>query len=701
MKFIASALPLLTGLASATLSPLYVPTRIAFEELVDESVGSSGRLWKTLQDVGLISVTGIPGLNKQEMLAELEECVHGKKMDVPEFRLDDGTRRLTIGTRTEAGRAEDIFLASTKSNGARQEAAECIGLRDASVTFRAAVQRAGAALAARLGRYAGGATVLSSAAGDNYDIGEVIKQGDHLEHFHSYYTPDASPLDGNDGEDDTTIDWHIDQGLVLLFTPGQQNGAATSGFFIQLKDGSAVEVDFDEAVDDLVVMLGDGVNQYFNPVLKEEHNRLRAVPHALTLPKTTADADTNDSKPRLWYGRMVLPPSGALFRSAAGRHLQEDATFGDVRDAMIHQDATALHLGCASEHMVAREVHANNFASQVRGYQRGDLSVDEAHSSNDGGGGGCDPEVSIYCWMRCMMYNNTDYNPDQVTPDSCESEGEELMCAKDDMIWVPGLHDHGYGVKCGDRDQMQEATLKPTKSPTKSLIPVPVSSASSSDSGSSSDANTSNDDDTAGSCIYYASWHGRTEAAADILSATTGIEAINIQADGREAPPLVENFHDCNSIMVGTPTYNTSSVFYRSETNWDAWLYEVLPTLDISGKNVAVFCTGDQDHYDEYFCDAAGELYDRFAERGCNMFGFTSTDGYSYTKSKAVRNGQFIGQMFDQKNQADLSEERANAWVEQLQGEGFFAGESHVKTTRHLAVASTDSNAQGYLRERH
>ena len=41
------------------------------------------------------------------------------------------------------------------------------------------------------------------------------------------------------------------------------------------------------------------------------------------------------------------------------------------------------------------------------------------------------------------------------------------------------------------------------------------------------------------------------------------------------------------------------------------------------------------------------------------MFGFTSTEGYSYTKSKAERDGRFIGQMFDQKNQADLSEDRA------------------------------------------
>ena len=83
------------------------------------------------------------------------------------------------------------------------------------------------------------------------------------------------------------------------------------------------------------------------------------------------------------------------------------------------------------------------------------------------------------------------------------------------------------------------------------------------------------------------------------------------------------------------------------------------------------------------------------------MFGFTSTDGYDYNKTKAVRNGQFIGKMFDQWYQPDETWGRAvssivryspahdqhrsfshlsvvcnsclqNEWVEQLRDESFF-----------------------------
>ncbi len=54
------------------------------------------------------------------------------------------------------------------------------------------------------------------------------------------------------------------------------------------------------------------------------------------------------------------------------------------------------------------------------------------------------------------------------------------------------------------------------------------------------------------------------------------------------------------------------------------------------------------------------------------MFGLTSTDGYEHTESKAELDGKFVGMMFDEDNQYDLSEERAANWVAQLKEEGFF-----------------------------
>ena len=108
----------------------------------------------------------------------------------------------------------------------------------------------------------------------------------------------------------------------------------------------------------------------------------------------------------------------------------------------------------------------------------------------------------------------------------------------------------------------------------------------------------------------------------------------------------------------------------RSGTSWDEFLYETLPSLDLSGKKIGIFGLGDQESYSDNFCDAAGELYDCFTAVGAEVVGMTSTDGYNHVESKAVRDGKFVGMMCDEDNEYDKSSDRSTAWIEQLKSEG-------------------------------
>ena len=171
----------------------------------------------------------------------------------------------------------------------------------------------------------------------------------------------------------------------------------------------------------------------------------------------------------------------------------------------------------------------------------------------------------------------------------------------------------------------------------------------------------------AGVGIYCSSSTGNTETVSQYIADAIGggIEYQDI-ADTSDDEIL-----DKDAIIVGAPTWHTDADSQRSGTSWDDWLYDTLPNLDLTDKKVAVFGVGDQESYGDYYCDAAGELYDLFSDKGCKMFGFTSTEGYNHGSSKAERDGKFIGQMFDEDNQYDQSEDRAKAWVEQLKTEGF------------------------------
>merc|ERR1712039_848291 len=167
--------------------------------------------------------------------------------------------------------------------------------------------------------------------------------------------------------------------------------------------------------------------------------------------------------------------------------------------------------------------------------------------------------------------------------------------------------------------------------------------------------------------LYYSTSTGNTEQVAEYIAGLTGIEDY---MDIGDAEPDDILAHE--AIIVGAPTWHTGADTERSGTSWDEWLYSTLPEMDFTGKKVAIFGVGDSAGYGDNYCDAAGELYDCFTEKGAKVYGMTPSDaGFDYTESKSVRDDKFVGAVFDEDNYGDESEARANAWVEQLKSEGF------------------------------
>lgn len=101
---------------------------------------------------------------------------------------------------------------------------------------------------------------------------------------------------------------------------------------------------------------------------------------------------------------------------------------------------------------------------------------------------------------------------------------------------------------------------------------------------------------------------------------------------------------------------------------WDE-LLPALEHLDLSNKKIALFGLGDQKNYPENFGDAVGILADIFAAKGAEIVGYTSTAGYIFESSKALRNNALVGLLLDQENQSKLTDERVQNWTHQLENE--------------------------------
>lgn len=118
--------------------------------------------------------------------------------------------------------------------------------------------------------------------------------------------------------------------------------------------------------------------------------------------------------------------------------------------------------------------------------------------------------------------------------------------------------------------------------------------------------------------------------------------------------------------ILGVPTWHIGEM----QDDWAAFLpsMEGAP-LDFKGKKVAIFGLGDGKGYPDTYVDAMQELWEKFEKRGAELVGLWPTKGYEYQKSKAIKDGKFMGLVIDVENQHHMSEDRVKGWCAQLRKE--------------------------------
>ena len=157
--------------------------------------------------------------------------------------------------------------------------------------------------------------------------------------------------------------------------------------------------------------------------------------------------------------------------------------------------------------------------------------------------------------------------------------------------------------------------------------------------------------------IIYGSTTGNAASAAQTIAEKLGNGATVKEAGAASKSDLT----DYDNIILGSSTWGDSEL----QDDWFGFL-PTIKEVGLSGKTVAVFGVGDQFSYSDTYVNAMGELYDAAKAAGANVIGATSTDGYSFNESTAVRDGKFVGLALDYDNQGDLSDDRIAAWVAQI-----------------------------------
>ena len=165
--------------------------------------------------------------------------------------------------------------------------------------------------------------------------------------------------------------------------------------------------------------------------------------------------------------------------------------------------------------------------------------------------------------------------------------------------------------------------------------------------------------------IVYTTTTGNTRYAAELLYHEFGASHAELLELTSTEPTLLEGY---DHIICCVSSWGRSEM----QDDWES-LAPHFRVLNLQGRKLAILGMGDQKNYPGAFADGVGKMANMLREMGVVLVGRTNTDGYSFTASKAVEAGKFLGLIIDEDNQHELTLPRVKAWTRQLRKE-FQAG---------------------------
>jgi len=160
--------------------------------------------------------------------------------------------------------------------------------------------------------------------------------------------------------------------------------------------------------------------------------------------------------------------------------------------------------------------------------------------------------------------------------------------------------------------------------------------------------------------LFYGSTTCYTEIIAEKIQAIIGADLVDIF--NIKDQPLALCL-DYDFIIFGISTWD----YGQLQEDWES-IWSDINQLDLSDKVVALYGMGDQVGYTDWFQDALGMLHEQVTAQGANMIGYWSNQGYEFAASKALTadESQFVGLSLDEDTQYNLTDERLDAWCEQV-----------------------------------
>lgn len=159
--------------------------------------------------------------------------------------------------------------------------------------------------------------------------------------------------------------------------------------------------------------------------------------------------------------------------------------------------------------------------------------------------------------------------------------------------------------------------------------------------------------------VVYGSTTGTCQKFAEQIAQKLGVnDVMNV------SEVHADIFVGYNNLLLATSTWGVGEL----QDDWYDGV-DMLRSLDLDGKTVALFGCGDADEYPDTFCGGMAEIYNVVKDSGAKLIGQVAANTYNYSNSEAVVDGNFVGLALDCSESEDKNGKRIDDWIGCIQGE--------------------------------
>lgn len=163
--------------------------------------------------------------------------------------------------------------------------------------------------------------------------------------------------------------------------------------------------------------------------------------------------------------------------------------------------------------------------------------------------------------------------------------------------------------------------------------------------------------------IFYGPVGGAVNRVAEKVKNAIGEDKVEMVAVKDASVADLEKY---DKIIFGMSTVGKDSWDSQYDNvDWAKFLPEIAKT-SYKGKAVAIYGLGDHVTYASTFVDHIAVLAKELEANGAVLLGKVPADNYEFDDSEAVVDGEFLGLPIDEDFEPELTDERVEAWVNQL-----------------------------------